>query len=71
MPSNQNQTIEQAKFAHSPLAKHFLKKSEGQGEKKIKAIEGNKNQLGNNELLLSKERGIFKNIYNKRLDEID
>ena len=27
--------------------------------------------LNNNELLLSKERVIFKNIYNKRLDKID
>ena len=28
-------------------------------------------QLVNNELLLSKVREIFKNIYNKRLDKID
>ena len=48
-----------------------------QGEKQIKAIEDNKKeldnkkQLGNNQLLLSKEREIFKNIYNKRLNKID
>ena len=30
-----------------------------------------KKQSGNNELLLSKEREILKNIYNKTLDKID
>ena len=30
-----------------------------------------RNQLDNNELLLSKEREIFKNIYSKRLNKID
>ena len=30
-----------------------------------------KKQPGNNELLLSKEREILKNIYNKTLDKID
>ena len=49
---------------------------EDQGEKQIKAIEENKKQPynkqpGNNELLLSKESEIFKNIYNKRIDEIN
>ena len=37
----------------------------------IKKQPDNKKQLGNNELLLSKEREIFKNIYNKRLDKTD
>ena len=40
-------------------------------EKKIKAIKDDKKQQGNNELLVSKEREIFKNIYNKRLNKID
>ena len=44
---------------------------EYQEEKQIKLSEDNKKQLGNNELLLSKEREIFKNIPNKRLDKID
>ena len=52
---------------------------EDQGEKQIKAIQDNKIQLVNvnndddykNKLLLSKEREIFKNIYNKRLDKIE
>ena len=43
---NQRQIIEQAKFAYSPLGKAFKKQAktnEDQGEKQIKAIEGNKN----------------------------
>ena len=50
---------------------------EDQGQKQIKAIENNKKQLSNtngndykNELLIWKEREIYKNIYNKKLDEI-
>ena len=82
LPSNQQQIIEQAKFTYSPLAKAFEKQTkaiEDQGEKQIKAIQNNKEQLVNinndggykNKLLLSRERGIFKNIYNKRLDKIE
>ena len=51
---------------------------EDQGQKQIKAIENNKKQLSNtngndykNELLIWKEREIYKNIYNKKLDEIE
>ena len=62
--------IEQAKFAYSPLEKAFEKQTktiEDQGQKQLKAIKDNKKQLdnkqtGNNELLLSKEIEIFKNI---------
>ena len=48
---------------------------EDQGKNQIKAIKDNKKQLdnkqpGNNELLLSKEREIFKNMYKKRLNRI-
>ena len=83
MPFNQRQLIEQATFAYSPLGKAFEKQTKsigGQGGKQIKATPddkkqldnlGNKKQLGNNELLLSKEREIFKNTYNKRLEKID
>ena len=50
-----------------------------QGEKQIKAIQDNKEQLVNinnddaykNKLLLSRERKIFKNIYNKRPDKTE
>ena len=79
MPSNQQQIIEQAKFTYSPLGKAFEKQTktiEDQGEKQIKAIQDNKQQLINNndyknKLLISKEREIFKDIYNKRLDKIE
>ena len=84
MPSNQQQIIEQAKFTYSPLGKAFEKQTKtikDQGEKQIKAIRDNKEQLVNinnddnddykNKLLISREREIFKNIYNKRLDKIE
>ena len=81
MPSNQQQIIDQTKFTYSPLRKAFEKQTKtikDQGEKQIKAIQDNKEQLVyinkdddyKNKLLLSKEREIFKNIYNKRLDKI-
>ena len=67
------------KFADSPLGKAFEKQTktiEDQGEKQIRATEDDKKQPdnkqpGNNELLRSKEREIFKNSYNKRLDKTD
>ena len=43
LPSNQQQTIGQAKFNYSPLGKAFekqIKTTECQGEKQIKAIQG-------------------------------
>ena len=45
LPSNQQQIIESAKFADSPLGKAFEKQTktiEDQGEKHIKAIQDNK-----------------------------
>ena len=79
-PSNRQQIIEQAKFTYSPLGKAFEKQTKtikDQGEKQIKAIQYNK-QLVNSynddykdKLLLSKEREIFKDIYNKRLDKLE
>ena len=79
---NQQQIIEKAKLTYSPLGKAFEKQTKAikdQGEKQIKAIQDNKEQLVNinndddykNKLLLSREREIFKNIYNKRLDKIE
>ena len=81
--SNQQQIIEQAKFTYSPLAKTFekqIKTIEGQEEKQIRAIENlkdaNKQVVNINgdyedKLLHSKEREMFKNIYNKRRDKIE
>ena len=82
MSSTQQQVIEQAKFTDSPLGNTFEKQTEtikDQGEIQIKAIQDNKEQLVNidndddykNKLLLSREREILKNIYNKRLDKIE
>ena len=80
LPSNQQQIIEQAKFTYSPLGKAFEKQTktiEDQGKKQVKAIQDNKQLVNINnddykdKLLLSKEREIFKDIYNKRLDKIE
>ena len=82
LPCNQQQIIKQAKFTYSPLGKAFEKQTKtikAEGEKQIKAIRDNNEQLINinnnddfkNKLLLSREREIFKNIYDKRLDKIE
>ena len=79
-PSNQRQIIEQAKFTYSPLGRAFEKQTKtikDQGGKQIKAIQEkqlvniNKDVDYKDKLLLSKEREIFKDIYNKRLDKIE
>ena len=81
LPSNQQQIIQQAKFTYSPLGKAFEKQTKtikDQGEKQTKAIQDNQLVVNINKdvdykdkLLLSKEREIFKDIYYKRLDEIE
>ena len=79
LPSNEQQIIEQAKFTYSPLGKAFEKQTkaiEDKGEKQTKAIQDNRKQLISdddykNKLLISKEREIFKYIYNKRLDKLE
>ena len=79
LSSNQQQIIQQAKFNYSPLGKVSEKQRktiEDQGEKQVKAIQDNqlvniKNYDYKNKLLFSKEREIFKDIYNKKLDEIE
>ena len=80
LPSNQQQIIEQTKFTYSPSGKAFekqIKTIEDQGQRQIDALENLKDQnkqLVNDDedkLLLSKEREIFTNIYNKRLDKIE
>ena len=79
LPSNQQQIIQQAKFNYPPLGKALEKQRktiEDQGEKQVKAIQDkqivniNKDDY-KDKLLLSKEREIFKDIYNKRLDKIE
>ena len=83
LPPNQQQIIQRAKFNYSPLGKAFGKQTktiEDQGKKQVKAIQDkqivniNKNDYKDDykdKLLLSKEREIFKGIYNKRLDRIE
>ena len=79
LPLNQQQIIQQAKFNYSPLGKALEKQRktiEDQGEEQVKAIQDkqivniNKDDY-KDKLLLSKEREIFKDIYNKRLDKIE
>ena len=80
LPSIQKQITEQPKFTYSPLGKSFKKQTkaiESQGQKQIKAIKDSKKQQANinaddykNKLLISKEREIFKNICNERLDKL-
>ena len=77
LPSNQRQIIEQAKFTYSPLGKAFEKQAKtikDQGKKQVKAIQDKQivtNADYKDKLLLSKEREIFEDIYNKRLDKIE
>ena len=77
LPSNQQQIIEQAKFTYSPSGKAFEKQAKtikDQGKKQVKAIQDKQivtNVDYKDKLLLSKEREIFEDIYNKRLDKIE
>ena len=80
VPSNQQQIIQQAKFNYSPLGKAIEKQRkaiEDQGKEQVKAIQDNKQLVSINKddykdkLLFSKEREIFKDIFNKRLNKIE
>ena len=78
LPSNQQQIVEKAKFTYSPLGKAFeklIKTTEDQRKRQVEGLKDLKDhnkQLANNyedKLLISKEREIFKDIYNKRQEE--
>ena len=81
LPSNQQQIIQQAKFNYFPLGKAIekqIKTIKDQGEKQVKAIQDKQivninkdDHKDKDKLLLSKEREIFKDIYKKRLNEIE
>ena len=67
-------------FLFGKAFENQIKTIEVQGQKQISAIKVSRKQLANtstnaivyrNELLISKERKIFKNIYNKRIDKIE
>ena len=73
LSSTQQQIIQQAIFNYSPLGKALEKQRktiEDQGEKQIKEIQYNKDDY-KNKLLLSKEKEISKDIYNKKLDKLE
>ena len=73
LSSNQQLLIRQAKFNYSPLGKAIkkqIKTTKDQGEKQVKEIQYNKDDY-KDKLLLSKEREIFKDIYNKKLDKLE
>ena len=82
LPSNQKQIIEQAKFTCSPLGKSFekqIKTIEDQGEKQIKAIQ-NQGEIktvkkyvysDKDSPLISKQKEIFDELVDERLEEID
>ena len=79
LPSNQQQIIEQAKFTYSPLRKPFEKQIIlGQGEKQIKAIKDQGyfktikkfDYNDKDSSLVSKQKEIFNELVDKRLDEI-
>ena len=81
LPSNQQQIIEQAKFIYSVLRKAFekqIKTIEYQGEKQIKAIQdrGHAKSIKNYDcddeysLLISKQKEIFIELPDERLNEI-
>ena len=81
LPLNQQQIIQQAIFAYSPLGKALekqIKTIEDQGKKQVKVIQDNKQLVNINKdddykdkVLISREKEIFKDIYNKRLYEIE
>ena len=80
LPSNQQQIIQQGKFTYSPLGKAIekqIKTIKEQGKEQVKAIQDNKQLVSINKddykdkLLFSKEREIFKDIFNKRLNKIE
>ena len=81
LPSNQQLIIEQAKFTYSPLGKAFeiqIKTIEDQGERQIKEFQNQgeiktiKKYTYDNEdtPLVSKQKEIFNELVDKRLEEI-
>ena len=81
LPSNQQQTIEQAKFTYSPLGKAFekqIKTIEDQGEKQIKAIQ-DQGQVktikkygydAEDTPFISKQKEIFNELVDERREKI-
>ena len=81
LPSNQQQIIEQARFAYSPLGKAFekqIKTTEGQVKKQIKAIQDQgqvkiikKYDYDNEDTpFISKQKETFNGLVDERLEKI-
>ena len=81
LPSNQPQTIEQARFAYSPLGKAFVKQIKtikDQGEKQIKATQdqGQVKKIKKytydavDTPFISKQKELFKELVDKRHEKI-
>ena len=81
LPSNQQQIIEQARFTYSPLGKAFQKQVKlivDQGEKQLKAIQdqGQVKKIkkytydAEDTPLISKQKEMFKELSDKRLEKI-
>ena len=82
LPSNQQQIIEQAKFAYSPLGKAFEKQTkiiEDQGEKQIKAIQDKRriksiekfNYDINDSPIVLKEKKIYNKLTEESFEKIN
>ena len=81
LSSNQQQIIEQARFTYSPLGKAFQKQVKlivDQGEKQLKAIQDQGKVKKNKKYtydaedtpLISKQKEMFKELSDKRLEKI-
>ena len=74
LPLDQSRIIDQAKFTYSHLCKAFekqIKTIEDQGEKEIEALEKHGGQLVKYEFSeSSKQREIFEELANRRMEEI-
>ena len=72
LPSDQQQLIEQAKFAYSPLKKAFekqMKTTKDQGQKQVEVLKTKPiNDKSDNKPSISKE--IYDKILEERMDEI-
>ena len=72
LPSDQQQLIEQAKFAYSPLQKAFekqMKTTKDQGQKQVEVLKTKPiNDKSDNKPSISKE--IYDKILEERMDEI-
>ena len=70
LPSNQQQIIEQVKFAYSPLGKAFEKQIKAiQDQGQFKTIKKYDYDVGDTPLI-SKQKEIFNELVDKRLEKI-